>query len=261
MATRKNTQFWEENKTAYRLCLCYSQDKGIYTKILAENESCDELLYRPQGYVGFVNDKLTIPEQDVEIEIQSNFGYKSASYLRATFKKGVQYILDFDLSKLSILNNCSVKTFDVPLYDWDRLFSKLVKAYKESSLESYTTSSIAYLEGLSEMLDKNEIIIKGDLEAKFSTKWEGEFLIGLYSGRKIQDLLRGLEIAGTSDPIVLKRALDLCTKYIGKVTLLDFDYNDSRVSQISDTMMLIHKFMCENKAGIKYLSMLFDKEE
>ena len=260
MATRKNTQFWEENKPVYPLCLCYSQDKGLYTKRLTDNGSCDELLYRPQGYIGFVNDKFTIPGQDVEIDIQSNFGYRSASYLRATFKKGVQYILDFDLSKLSILNNCSVKTFDVPLYDWDRLFSKLVKAYKESSTESYNTSSIAYLEGLSEMLDKNEVIIKGNLEAKNSTKWEGDFLVELYAGKKIQDLLKGFEIAGTSDSIVLKRALDLCTKYIGKVTLLDLDYNDSRVSQISDTMMLIHKFMCENKAGIEYLSMILEKE-
>ena len=218
------------------------------------------MLYRPQGYVGFVNDELTIPGQELEIEIQSNFGYSSASYLRATFKRGNSFILDFDLSGLYILNNCSVKTFDVPLYDWDGLFSKLVEAYKESSVEAYTTPSIAYLEELSAMLDKNEIVIKGNLEEKKSTQWKGDLLIVIFAGKKIRDLLRGFELAGTSDQIVVKHTLVLCTKYISKVKLLDLDFNDSRVSQISETMMLIHKFMCENKAGTEYLSMILDKE-
>ena len=260
MANRKTTQYWEENEPIYPLCLCYSQEKGLYTKRFTENEDSEELLYRPQGHVGFANDRLTIPEQEVEIEIQSNFGYSSASYLRATFKRGNSFILDFDLSELYILNNCSVKTFDVPLYDWDGLFSKLVEAYKESSVEAYTTSSIAYLEELSAMLDKNEVVIKGNLEEKNSTQWKGDFLIELFSGKKIRDLLRGLEIAGTSDQIVVKHTLSLCTKYIRKVKLLDLDFSDSRVIQISETMMLIHRFMCENKAGIEYLSMLLDKE-
>ena len=260
MANRKTTQYWEENKPVYPLCLCYSQDKGLYTKRFTENEDSEELLYRPQGRVGFVNDKLTIPGQEVEIEILSNFGYGSASYLRAMLKKGNRYLLDFDLSKLYILNNCSVKTFDVPLYDWDRLFSKLVEAYKESSIETYTTSAIAYLEGLSAILDKNEIVINGNLEEKKATQWKGDFLIELFAGKKIRDLLRGFEIAGTSDQIVVKHTFSLCTKYICKVKLLDLDYSDSRVSQISETMMLIHKFMCENKAGTEYLSMLLDKE-
>ena len=260
MTTRKNTQYWEKNKPVYPLCLCYSQEKGFYTKRFTENEDSEELLYRPQGFVGFVNDKITIPGQDVEIEIQTNFDYKSASYHRATFQKGNQYILDFDLSKLYILNNCSVKTFDVPLYDWDRLFSKLVEAYRKSSIEAYTTSSIAYLEELSAMLDKNEVVIKGNLEEKKSTQWKGDFLIALFAGKKIRDLLRGFEIAGTSDQIVVKQTLSLCTKYIRKVKLLDLDFSDSRVSQISETMMLIHKFMCESKAGTEYLSMILDKE-
>ncbi len=260
MANRKTTQYWEENKSVYPLCLCYSQDKGLYIKRFTENEDSKELLYRPQGYVGLVNDRLTIPEQEVEIEIQSNFGYSSASYLRATFKRGNQYVLDFDLSELYILNNCSVKTFDVPLYDWDRLFSKLVEAYKESSVKAYTTPSIAYLEEMSAMLDKNEIVIKGNLEEKNSTQWKGDFLIELFSGKKIRDLLRGLEIAGTSDQIVVKHTLSLCTKYIRKVKLLDLDFSDSRVLQISETMMHIHKFMCENKAGTEYLSLILDKE-
>ena len=104
MTTKKNTQHWEEIKSQYTKCLCFSEAEGLCVKRVSDSES-SELLYRPQGYVGFVNDKIVIPGQDIEIEIQSNFGYKSASYLRATFKKGGQFVLDFDLSKLSILNN------------------------------------------------------------------------------------------------------------------------------------------------------------
>lgn len=260
MATKKNTQHWEEIKSQYTMCLCYSEGEGLCIKRISDGESSEELLYRPQGYVGFVNDKIAIPGQDIEIEIQSNFGYKSASYLRATFKRGDQYVLDFDLSKLNILNNCSIKTFDVPLYDWNGLFSKLIKAYKESSIESYTTSSIAYLEGLNEMLDKEAVVIKGYLEEKNSTKWEGEFLVELHVGRKMRDLLRGFKFVNTSDSVVIEHTLNLCRKYIVKVKSLVLDYDDSRVSQISETLMLIHQFMCENKAGIEYLNLLLDKE-
>ena len=253
MANRKTTQYWEENKPVYPLCLCYSQDKGLYIKRFTENEDSKELLYRPQGYVGFVNDRLTIPEQEVEIEIQSNFGYSSASYLRATFKRGNSFILDFDLSELYILNNCSIKTFDVPLYDWDRLFSKLVEAYKESSVEAYTTPSIAYLEELSAMLDKNEIFIKGSLDTDKPTKWDGTFLVSLFAGKKIQDLVKGLEAADVSDSTVLKYAMNLCRKYITKVKTLTLDYEDSRTSQLSEYLLSVHKFMCANEGGIEYL--------
>lgn len=260
MAIKKNTQHWEEIKSQYTMCLCYSEGEGLCIKRISDGESSEELLYRPQGYVGFVNDKIAIPGQDIEIEIQSNFGYKSASYLRATFKRGEQYVLDFDLSKLNILNNCSIKTFDVPLYDWNGLFSKLIKAYKESSIEPYTTSSIAYLEGLNEMLDKEAVVIKGNLEEKNSTKWESDFLVELHVGRKMRDLLRGFKFANTSDSVVIEHTLNLCRKYIVKVKSLVLDYDDSRVSQISETLMLIHQFMCENKAGTEYLNLLLDKE-
>lgn len=260
MAKERITQYWEENKSKYTMCLCYSEGEGLYTKRISDVESSDVLLYKPQGYVGYVNDKIMIPGQDIEIEIQSNFGYMGASYLQATFKKGDQYILDFDLSKSSILNGCSVKRFDVPLYDWGNLFNKLIKAYKELLIETYTTSSIDYLEGLSEMLDKSEVIIKGNLEETKFTKWDGDFKVELFVGIKIRDLLKGIKCANTSDYVVIEHTLNLCRKYIGKVKSLVLDYSDTRVSQISKTLMLIHQFMCEHNAGIEYLSMMLCKE-
>lgn len=260
MAKRKNTQHWEEIKSQYTKCLCYSEKKGLYIKSFSENVISDELLYRPQGYVGFVNDMITIPSQDVVIEVQSNFGYHSASYLRATIKKGSRYIMDFDLSKLYVLRNMGVRTFDVPLYDWNKLFDKIICAYNESFVEDYTTKSIAYIEELSDMLDKDAVSIKENFDKKESTDWKGDFLVTLYAGKKIRNLILGFLEAGITDSIVVKYALNLCRKYVDKVKTLSLDYSDSRLYEFSETLMLIHRFMCENKAGIEYIRLLLDKE-
>ena len=260
MATRKTTRYWKENKEHYTKCLCYSDKYGLYTDTIPEGSNPSELLYRPQGYKGYVINKIEIPSRNVEITILTNFEYGSVSYHSAAVQFDNRRILDFELSKLYVLRNCSVSTLDVPLYSWDSLFEKIINAYNTASLENLSTSAIAYIDGLNDMLDKNEIVIKGNLEEKKSTQWKGDLLIVIFAGKKIRDLLRGFELAGTSDQIVVKHTLVLCTKYISKVKLLDLDFNDSRVSQISETMMLIHKFMCENKAGKEYLSMLLDKE-
>ncbi len=260
MAEIKTTQRWEEIKSQYTNCLCFSNEKGLYTKRISENESLAELLYRPQGYVGFVSDKLSIPGQNVEITIQSNFGYGNASYLRATVAVGNRYVLDFDISKLYILNKCSVTTLDVSLYDWDGLFKKIIDAYNLISIDNLTTSSIAYVEELSDMLDKDKILVKGYIDNEDNTCWEGQFLITSHVGRKIHDLLKGFEVAKVSDSILLKHTMNLCRKYISVFRSLALDYEDSRVEHLSQALLSIHKFMYENNAGIEYLSLLLDKE-
>lgn len=260
MAEIKTTQRWEEIKSQYTNCLCFSNEKGLYTKRISENESLAELLYRPQGYVGFVSDKLSIPGQNVEITIQSNFGYGNASYLRATVAVGNRYVLDFDISKLYILNKCSVTTLDVSLYDWDGLFKKIIDAYNLISIDNLTTSSIAYVEELSDMLDKDKILVKGNIDNEDNTCWEGQFLITSHVGRKIHDLLKGFEVAKVSDSILLKHTMNLCRKYISVFRSLALDYEDSRVEHLSQALLSIHKFMYENNAGIEYLSLLLDKE-
>ena len=96
MATRKTTLYWKENKNQYTRCLCYSDKCGLYTDTIPEGENPDELLYRPQGYAGYVINKIEIPGRNIEITILSNFGYGSASYLRAAVNFGNRRILDFE---------------------------------------------------------------------------------------------------------------------------------------------------------------------
>ena len=78
--------------------------------------------------------------------------------------------------------------------------------------------------------------------------------------KKIEDLLKGIELGEVKDPVVQKYLLNLCRKYIVKLKNLKLDYEDSRTSQLSEFLLAIHKFMCENKAGTEYLNMILDKE-
>lgn len=260
MATRQTTRYWNENKNQYTKCLCYSDKNGLYTDIVPDEFTPEELLYRPQGYTGYVTNKIKISGRDIEITILTNFGYGSASYHKAAVQFDNRRILDFELSKLYVLNNCSVSTLDVPTYRWDLLFEKIIIACNRASLENPTTSAIAYVDELSDMLEKDEISIKGNLDDEQMTKWEGSFLVSLHIGRKIQDLLKGFETAEVSDPTILKHTMNLCRKYITKVKALTLDYEDSRTSQLSKYLLAVHHFMCANEEGIGYLSMIFDKE-
>lgn len=260
MATRKTTRYWKENKEHYTKCLCYSDKYGLYTDTIPEGSNPSELLYRPQGYKGYVINKIEIPGRNVEITILTNFEYGSVSYHSAAVQFDNRRILDFELSKLYVLRNCSVSTLDVPLYSWDSLFEKIINAYNNASLENLSTSAIAYIDGLNDMLDKNEIFIKVSLDTDKPTKWDGTFLVFLFAGKKIQDLVKGLEAADVSDSTVLKYAMNLCRKYITKVKALTLDYEDSRTSQLSEYLLSVHKFMCANEGGIEYLSLILDKE-
>ena len=260
MATRKTTLFWKENKNQYTKCLCYSAKYGLYTDTIPEGENPEEMLYRPQGYAGYVINKFEIPDRNIEVSILSNFGYGSASYLRAAMNFGTRRVLDFDISKLYILNKCSITTLDVPVYDWNLLFQKIINAYNTASIDYLSTSAIAYIDELSDMLDRNSISVKGYLDKEKSTQWDGAFLVTLHAGGKIQDLINGLEVAEVSDHTVLKYTMNLCRKYIMKVKTQTWDYEDSRTSQLSEFLLSVHKFMCANNGGIEYLSMILDKE-
>lgn len=260
MATRKTTRYWDENKNQYTRCLCYSDKCGLYTDTIPEGENPDELLYRPQGYAGYVINKIEIPGRNIEITILSNFGYGSASYLRAAVNFGSRRILDFDMSKLYVLNNCSISTLDVPVYSWNLLFEKIIDACNRTSFDNLTTSAIAYIDELSDMLDWDEITVKGNIDKEKSTRWDGTFLISLHVGEKIQDLVKGLEVAEVSDPTVMKYTMNLCRKYILNVKAQTLDYEDSRTSQLSESLLSVHKFMCANKKGKEYLNIILDKE-
>lgn len=259
MTTRKTTCFWEQHKNQYTNCLCYSDEIGLYTNNIPEGYNPEELLYRPQGYIGKTVNKIKLPGRNIEITIFSNFGFGRDSYLRATLDLSNTRFLDFDISKLYVYH-CSITTLDVPVYRWDLLFEKIINAYKATSFENFTTSAIVYIDKLSEILDRNVISVKGHIDNEKETQYKGEYMISLYVGRKIQDLVDGIETAKVSDSTILKCTMNLCRKFIKKLKDMTCDHEMSPKSHLPEYLLSVHKFMCANKKGKEYLNIILDKE-
>ena len=255
MAKRKMTKHWEEIKSQYVNALCFSKESGLYTRVVSDNEQADDIIYRPQGYFGYVTDEIDIPEGDFRIQIDSNFGYGSLAYLSASLSYKGKVVLEFDTEKLYVLRHSSVSYLSLPLYDWNSLFESLISAYKQALTGHYQTSSIAYIEEIGDMLDQKEIMVRKTFEKEDPTKWEGDFLITLHAGRKLKDLLEGFDQAAQIDGIITKYLLNLCRKFVLKVTSLSLDLDDIRTSQLSECLIPVHQFMCKNKAGAEYLGM------
>lgn len=250
------TQHWEEIKSQYVNGLCFSKEKGLYTRIIFDGEQTDDIIYRPHGYSGFVSDVIDIPQSDFHIQIESNFGYGNKAYLKATLTYQGKVVLGFDTDKLYVLMHSSVSFLSVLVYDWDFLFDSIISAYKNALSGHYPTSSIAYIEEISDMLDKKEIWIRKTFEKEESTKWEGEFMVTLHAGGKLKDLLEGFDKAAQMDNVISKHLLNLCRKFVLKLTSLSLDLGDNRTSQISECLIPVHQFMCKNKAGSEYLGMI-----
>ncbi len=258
MAKRQMTKQWEEIKGQFVNGLCFSKEKGLYTRLISDGEQADDIIYRPHGYYGYVSDGIKIPDSDLHIQIDSNFGYGSMAYLSATLTYKGKIVLDFNTNKLYVLRHSSISDLSVSIYDWDYLFELIISAYKQALLDNYLTSSIAYIEEISDMLDRNEIMVRRTFEKEEPTKWEGKFLITLHAGRKLKDLLEGFGQATQIDGVIAKSLLNLCRKYVSQVTSLSLDLNDTRTSQMSECLIPVHQFMCQNKAGAEYLGIIFN---
>ena len=256
MAKRKMTKHWEEVKNQYVNCLCYSQEKGLYTKPVLCDEQAEGLLYRPHGYYGYVSDPIDIPEIDLHIQIESNFGYGSMTYLYATLTYKVKAVLNFEIDKLYVLRHSSVMYISVPEYDWNTLFDKIISAYKQVSSGHYQTSSVAYIEELDGMLEQESINVRKTFEKEDPAKWEGDFMIALHAGRKLSDLIKGFDQAAPIDEVLTKHLLDMCRKYVAKIATLSLDLDDVRVSQMSESLHSVHDFMCKKGAGAEYLGII-----
>ena len=249
---RETTLYWQLVKSMHKTCLCYSKEKGLFCRIVSENESPDDLVYRPHGLKGSVTDVIKIPDNDFTIKIISNLGYESSACLEAVLEHKNHRLLDFDLDHLSILNKYSIKTFRVPLHEWEQLFNKIITEYRNTISPKPRNLATDYIEKLVEILNLDEIEIKGNIESKDSTIWRGEFLITLFVGFKIKELLEALQLTQPTDAVTMGLLQDLCRKYMAKLVKLDVDINDSRINQLSEILLSIHYFMNKNGYGADY---------
>ena len=248
----RNTTTWEDVKDLHSTCLCYTKDKGLFM-----SPDCftieDDILIQPHGHKGFWHKEYPIEEENLNIRVESNFGYGSQAYLRAFIKKNGKIILDFDKSKIYMLNNCSVMSHDVASYAWEDLFDKIIKALKVSNIELCTSSAISYIEEISNVLDCDDIQIYSNYTTQNSSKRSGVDL-SIHAGNKIKDLIKGCNAADISDSYFIDKTTELCQKFLDKILKTKIDLTDDRAHKLSRTLFSIHEFMINHKRGQDFLN-------
>lgn len=249
---RVNTAVWEESKFEHNHCLCYSEAKGLYvTRIpLASKE---DVLFLPHGHKGFWEKQVLLTKENLTIQIKTNFGYGSWTYMRAIIERKGQRLLDFDKSKMYILNNCSVMTLDVKPYGWEELFDKIISISKRFDPSQCTSSALSYVEEIDNILNKKEILIKATFDEEKAINWNGEYLITLFAAKKICNLIEGCNIANITDEYFIDKCVQLYKKFLNRIQKIEFDMSDSRTVQLAKTLFMIHEFMAKHENGIDFL--------
>ena len=255
MHKKTNMDEWEESE--FNSCLCYSDAKGLYmsTIIFAPKE---DVLFHPHGHKGFWNKQVQIQQENLTIRVETNFGYGSRTYMRAIVERDGQRLLDFDLSKIYILNNYSILTLDVEPYDWESLFNKIISVSNGSAYSQYSSCATSYVEGICNLLDKKEIQIKGTFNRK-TINWNGEYLVILFAASKIRDLIKGYNLANITDKHFSGECCQLFNKFLQKVQEIDIDLSDNRAIQLEETLFLIHEFMAKNEKGLDFFEHFISK--
>ena len=254
----ENTKIWEDIKSEHTTCLCYSESKGLYISEINFAPE-EDVLFLPHGIKGWHEEAPQKQMENLSIKIKTNFGYCSCAYMRAFVERDGKMLLDFDMSKLFVLKNCSVSSLDVEHYAWEELFEKIIDISKKFDSAKCTTSAISYVEGIDNMLNGNEILIKSSLVDEKPVKWSGEYLVTLFTAKKINDLITGCQLANITDEYFIDKINECCHKWLQKIQEINIDLHDKNSSELSDCLFVIHKFMAQNRKGLEFLEYFISK--
>ena len=61
-------------------CLCYSEDKGLYTKYLLPDDNPEDLLFRSHDSIWKRSLKKVIPNSNFSVEIRTKFSNNNNAY-------------------------------------------------------------------------------------------------------------------------------------------------------------------------------------
>lgn len=258
--SRISTVAWEDGKSEHTTCLCYSEAKGLYVSmsLLAPEE---DILFYPHGYKVFWEKAVQLPKERLSIKIMTNFGYSSMTYMKAIVEQDGKRLLDFDNSKVIVLNNCSIMTLDVEQYAWERLFEKIISISDSFNPNQCTSSALSYVEEINNLFDESNVLIKGTLNEERLIKWDGEFLVTLFAAKKIKDLIKGISAASITDEYFVGKCNLLVNKFLQKLQVIEIDLSDKRTVQLAGTLFDIHEFMHTNKENIDFLRFFISKHE
>lgn len=238
------------------LCLCYSEETGLY---ISKCQECKETIFKPYDKKGYNTHKIYLPQKDIKITIKSNFKYQSASFLYAEIKKEGKCLLDFSKEKLGILNHSSVRNFSVNTEDWESLFHKIAIACNQSQInDDITQSALIYINDLKHILEQNKIQIKNTPHKEKQSIWQSKFLILLFVGDKMRDLFSALKDASIENSTINNALTILCKDYLQYLKTVDI-INDSRTVRLAQTLIEIGQFMLLHNKAIELLSMYQEK--
>lgn len=257
MAIKEIRASYKEDKYKSDCCLCFSEKRGLYISRNANLIPQEDVIYRPHRYKGFRNESLTVA--GLSIRVETNFGYGSRSFLRAVVEKDGKRHLDFDRSKLSVLNDGYVDCIEVASLDWEEVFEKIIRIYNNPNFELNISLFIIYVRELRDILKCDSIKIKGTYQQKKETKWKGGMLVTLFVAKKIRELITGLKLSQPVDENCIEEICKLFKDFLSKIREIDVNMDDSRVEQFSETLFLIHEFMHINKREINFFSNYLNK--
>lgn len=256
--SKANPTIWKDIKSERTNCLCYSESKGLYvSKIYFAPK--EEVLFLPHGYMGYWKKKVQIPKDNLSIKIETNFGYGTLAYMRAIIERDGQRLLDFDKSKMYILNNCSVMTLDVEPCEWEELFNKIISISKRFAPNQCSSAAIFYVEEIDNILNKTEISIKATFDKEKFAIWTDDYLVTLFASSKIKDLLKGCQLANITDEYFIDKTSKLCHKWLQKIQNSNIDLYDQRTSEISECLFAVHEFMVQHEKGLEFLGYFYQK--
>ena len=231
-------------------CLCYTTDKGLFTKICT---ACDESILPTLNKSIYQIPKISLPEEDFNVTIHFHNDRKRQHYLYAEIKRGKRLILDFDKEHAHVLNKSSIQKFSVKPGDWDSLINKIVKAYKESKSEYCPASAIGYVDELKEMLLSPTICIKGEYIKENFIEWHDKIAIMSHLGDKIRDLIDGIKKAELIDETLTTHLLNLGKTYLETLRNLEFTNHGNREERIASAVSYIGELMTSNGKGCEFL--------
>lgn len=244
----------------HSICLCYTPEQGLFTKCLAEGEGIDIVLFRSHNEVWKRTLKATIPGTDIAIQIYSKIGPHYNSFFYATINTSEKVALDFDETKLHVLNGSGVEKITAPIGDWSGLFSKVIQIYHEFLSDQCPSSSLEYIEGIHRLIEKESISIHGQFNDERVRLWQGKYIILVYAAGKITNLLSRLPLSHITDELFHQNCFSLCQHFLKKLAELDIDLSDTRLFHLSNALWAIHNYMYDQQKGDEFLKYYLNKQ-
>ena len=103
------------------------------------------------------------------------------------------------------------------------------------------------------IFNSNQVNIRGHFDKEKTYRWDEPFVLLLFAGSKIEDLIHGLDLAKSTDKTIIQYTMDVCKRFLGEVNIQDFDYTDKRIKQLARAIFVVHSFMNAHESGVEFL--------